>query len=227
MIPCMLCGAHVLIMLTSHFVVSQFMCVHCACLQCGRSKRKSFWNDEEETVPQEYPIGTEAHSFSHTQGKQQVSHQMSTLLMPHLLTCEQSVRELPRSLSRPHPFQTPLYTCKVSPSCAIPQLPIRLSHVPVSVPTQQPKIFWQQLLLCLVLTLSLCNYFISAVISTCCGYVFDSFTLVLDAILFEVSVKNTYLAWAFSCRFVLYSVEKGKCVGSLDSSCYAVYITAT
>ena len=56
---------------------------------------------------------------------------------------------------------------------------------------------------------------------------FDSFTLVLDAISFEVSVKNTYLACLFSSGFVLNSVEKGKCVGSLGSSCYAVNITAT
>ena len=56
---------------------------------------------------------------------------------------------------------------------------------------------------------------------------FDSFTLVLDAILFDVSVKNTYFACIVSSGFVLYSVEKGKCVESLGSSCYVVYITAT
>ena len=129
---------------TSHLVLSQFMCVHYACLQCGRSKRKSFWNDEEETVFQEYPVWLKLPPFSHTQDKRQVSHWMSTILMPHLLTGEQSLRELPRSLSQPRPFLTPLYTSNVSPSCAIHQYN-HLMIVPVSVPTQHPKIFWQQL----------------------------------------------------------------------------------
>ena len=65
------------------------------------------------------------------------------------------------SLSQTRPFQTPLYTSNVSPSCAIPQPPlIQPSRVPVSMPTQQPKMFCQQQLqLHLVLTLSLHNQF--------------------------------------------------------------------
>ena len=100
---CCVC-AHVHILLTLHFALSRFMCGQFSCLQIGRSKRKSFWNDREETVL-EYPIGTgsnskkgEAPSFSRMWDKQQVSHQMSTLLMPHLSTCEQSV-QLPPSPS--------------------------------------------------------------------------------------------------------------------------------
>ena len=122
---------------------------------------------------------------------------MSTLLMPHLSTCEQSVRELLSSLN-------------VSPSCAIPQPPlIQSSHVPGSMPmmmtmivpvsvlTQLPKIFsQQQLQLHLVFMLSLCNYFTSVVISTCRGCVFDSFTLrcVPGCHFIRSFYKNTYLA---------------------------------
>ena len=170
-------------MLTHHIWYSLNLCVYLSCLQCGRNKRKTFWNDAEETVLPEYPIGTgsssksgEGPSFSCMQGEQ-VSHQMSTLLMPHLSTCEQSVRELPHSLSRPHPFQTLINTLTIINTNNNPQ-PIQASHAPVSMPTQQPKIFCQQQLqLHLVLTLSLCNYFTSVVISTYRGYVFDSFPL--------------------------------------------------
>ena len=143
LIPCMLCGCTcAYFAYTSHLVLSQFMCaLYFLCLQCERSKRKSFWNDREETVLQEYPIGTgsnskiEAPSFSCTQGKRQVSHPTSTLLMPHLSTCEQSP-----SLCQTRPIQTPLYTSNISPSCAIPQPPlIQPSHVSGSMSTQQPR----------------------------------------------------------------------------------------
>ena len=228
----MLCGAHVLIMLTNYIWYSLNLCVYFLCLQCGRSKRKSFWNDGEETVLQEYPIGTgssskrgEAPSFSCTQGERQVSHQKSTLL-----TCEQSVREIPQSLSQPRPFQKTRYTSNVSSSCTIPQPPlIQPSHVTGSMPTQQPKIFchnscsftWYWRCLCVINSHLFCN--------STCWYVFDSFTLWcgLECHFVWSLCKEHFLDWAFSCGFVLNSVEKGKCVGSLGSSCCAVYITDT
>ena len=45
-------------MLPSHCACSLNFCVQFSYLQRGRSKKKSVWNDREETVLQEYPIGT-------------------------------------------------------------------------------------------------------------------------------------------------------------------------
>ena len=74
--------------LASRLALCQFMCV-----QCGRSKRKSFWNDGKKAVKvlQEYPIGIWSNTneerfslLSCIQDKQQVSYQMSTPDTPPL-----------------------------------------------------------------------------------------------------------------------------------------------
>ena len=102
--------------------LSIYVCIFCVCSVKG-VRRKASKMTERRLFSWSITLGLDLTAneeklppFSRTQGKQQISHQMSTLLMPH-----------------------------------------------------------QQLQLHLVLTLSLCNYFTSVMISTCRGYVFDSF----------------------------------------------------
>ena len=96
-----------------------------------------------------------------------------------------------------------LYTNNVSPSCAIPQPPlIQPSHVPGSMPTQQPKIFchnscsftWYWRCLCVINSHLFCN--------STCWYVFHSFTLwcVLECHFVWSFCKEHFLDSAFSCR---------------------------
>ena len=201
---CVSVHVHHKLCLASRLSLSQ-----CMCVQCGRSKRKSFWNDGKKAakVLQEYPFGTGSNAneerlslLSRTQDKQQVTHQMSTPDTPPLDMWAAHLGAPSLPVSPPSNPSLHKQTSLLVPPNVITTIPCTsfcwISSPRYSVLTTVVSFGIDTVRDCVVISFLLR-----------CQHVFDSFTLwcVLGCHLYYfLFLWRTLLAWAFSFRFVLH-----------------------